>query len=139
MRGKTPYGATNLTTNPHTAMTTRPNAKRRAGRLVLWWLCYCRGAGVAHAFGLGNNIVQATGHGGIGCMNPLRWAPLDAENEPSSFSDATADEYGRAWRACAAFLRASLRSLGVEPDAAFARTAVVHLRCSDVPFTRNPE
>ena len=72
----------------------------------------------------GNDVVQCV-TGGSGCWNPARWRSAEA--------------YARFWRGAAARVAQELDAMGARADRRYARATVVHLRCSDVPFSRHAE
>ena len=100
------------------------SGRMRAG-LVVVLLGWTHAGGTAgDKRGIGNQIVEQVS-GGVGCWNPVRWK--------------SAQTYARFWRQAAPALRASLSDDGCEPDRRFADSAIVHFRCSDVPFWRHEE
>ena len=76
-------------------------------------------------WGLGNEVVYQCKFGRIGCQNPRNWP--------------TIDEYAAGWRLLAPFMKRFLASQNATANVTYARTAVVHFRCSDVPFSRHDE
>ena len=85
--------------------------------------CATRGRAASKARA-GNDVVQCL-TGGSGCWNPARWRGADA-----------GAAYARFWRGAAARVAQELDAMGARVDHRYARATVVHLRCSDVPFSR---
>ena len=85
--------------------------------------------------------------------NPLYWSvksatPSKKRRRPEKVRDyrwfaaptIAMAEYGRFWKDVAPKLHAKLtRELAIVPDDEYADTAIVHLRCSDVPFINHNE
>ena len=110
--------------------------RRCCGVVLLGALGACRrrgrrrlAAAPSGPWGFGNEVVYQTKLGavgrGIGCQNPRNWPNVD--------------EYAKGWRLLAPFVSSWIASQNVTRDAAYGRAVVVHFRCSDVPFSRNPE
>ena len=83
----------------------------------------------ARGWGLGHELVFECRFGSVGCFNPQRWR----------LQRHGLREYAGAWRLMGPVLRRKLAARNVTADASFARTVVVHFRCSDVPFNRHDE
>jgi len=73
---------------------------------------------------IGNHIVRSIAE------SQTRW-------NPSTWTSAA--EYSDSWKRMRNAMKEKMLDLSVVPDANYAGTAIVHFRCSDVPFIDMPE